>query len=116
MHVLITSDTMNGIWTYTRELTCGLIARGYRVTLVSFGEIPLPEQTAWMEPLPDLHYACLNDGLAFHRGFILGIFAQVAKFARLLDLFRQSEVKLVFELVEFSPQFGFYVFHLSIIA
>ncbi|PYV79455.1 MAG: hypothetical protein DMG96_04040 [Acidobacteria bacterium] len=56
MHVLITSDTMNGIWTYTRELTCGLIARGYRVTLVSFGEIPLPDQTSWMERLPDLHY------------------------------------------------------------
>jgi glycogen synthase len=56
MHVLITSDTMNGIWTYTRELACGLIARGYRVTLVSFGEIPLPEQTAWMERLPNLHY------------------------------------------------------------
>jgi glycogen synthase len=56
MHVLITSDTMNGIWTYTRELACGLIARGMRVTLVSFGEIPLPEQTTWMERLPDLHY------------------------------------------------------------
>ena len=56
MHVLITSDTMNGIWTYTRELACGLIARGFRVTLVSFGEIPMPEQTAWMDRLPDLHY------------------------------------------------------------
>jgi glycogen(starch) synthase len=53
MHVLITSDTMNGIWTYTRELACGLIARGFRVTLVSFGEIPMPEQTAWMDRLPD---------------------------------------------------------------
>ena len=56
MHVLITSDTMNGIWTYTRELACGLIARGFCVTLVSFGEIPMPEQTAWMDRLPDLHY------------------------------------------------------------
>jgi len=56
MHVLITSDTLNGIWTYTRELVTGLIARGWRVTLVSFGEIPLPEQTAWMEPLRGLRY------------------------------------------------------------
>src|SRR5262249_47993982 len=56
MHVLITSDTMNGIWTYTRELACGLIARWCRVTLESFGEIPMPEQTAWMERLEDLHY------------------------------------------------------------
>jgi len=56
MHVLITSDTLNGIWTYTRELVSGLIARGWRVTLVSFGEIPLPEQTAWMERLQGLEY------------------------------------------------------------
>src|SRR5215470_3667772 len=56
MHVLITTDTMNGIWTYTRELASGLIGRGFRVTLVSFGEIPMPEQTAWMERFPDLHY------------------------------------------------------------
>jgi glycogen(starch) synthase len=56
MHVLITSDTLNGIWTYTRELVGGLIARGWRVTLVSFGEIPLPEQTAWMDRLQRLEY------------------------------------------------------------
>jgi hypothetical protein len=55
MHVLMTSDTLNGnIWTYTRELISGLIGRGMRVTLVSFGEIPLPEQTAWMERLRGL--------------------------------------------------------------
>ena len=56
MHVLITSDTLNGNWTYTRELVSGLITRGLRVTLVSFGEIPLPEQTAWMERLHGLTY------------------------------------------------------------
>jgi len=56
MHVLITTDTMNGIWTYTRELVSGLIGRGFRVTLVSFGEIPLPEQIAWMDRFPDLQY------------------------------------------------------------
>lgn len=56
MHVLITSDTLNGNWTYTRELVSGLITRGLRVTLVSFGEIPLPEQTAWMERLYGLTY------------------------------------------------------------
>jgi len=56
MHVLITSDTLNGNWIYTRELVSGLITRGLRVTLVSFGEIPLPEQTAWMERLHGLVY------------------------------------------------------------
>ena len=56
MHVLITSDTLNGNWTYTRELVSGLITRGLRVTLVSFGEIPLPEQTVWMDHLHGLSY------------------------------------------------------------
>lgn len=57
MHVLMTTDTLNSnLWAYTRELACGLIGRGMRVTLVSFGEIPLPEQTSWMERLRGLDY------------------------------------------------------------
>ena len=56
MHVLMTTDTLSGIWTYTRELVSGLAARGARVTLVSFGEIPLPRQTAWMERLSNVDY------------------------------------------------------------
>lgn len=56
MHVLITTDTLNGNWTYTRELVSGLITRGLRVSLVSFGEIPMPEQTAWMDRLFGLTY------------------------------------------------------------
>lgn len=49
MHVLITADTVGGVWTYTRELACGLLNRGHRVTLVSFGRIPSPEQIIWMQ-------------------------------------------------------------------
>ena len=56
MHVLVTADTLSGAWTYTRELVTGLITRGVRVTLVSFGEIPLPAQTAWMDTLHGLDY------------------------------------------------------------
>ena len=56
MHVLVTSDTLSGAWTYTRELVTGLVTRGVRVTLVSFGEIPLPEQTTWMDHLHGLEY------------------------------------------------------------
>jgi glycosyltransferase involved in cell wall biosynthesis len=57
MHVLITSDTLNSnLWAYTRELVSCLINRALRVTLVSFGEIPLPEQTAWMDRLRGLDY------------------------------------------------------------
>ena len=56
MHVLVTADTVGGVWTYTRELVSGLAKRGIRVTLVSFGGIPKRAQTAWMETLPDVEY------------------------------------------------------------
>lgn len=56
MHVLVTTDTISGIAIYTRELVSGLVSRGIQVTLVSFGEIPLPEHTRWMESLHGLDY------------------------------------------------------------
>jgi glycogen synthase len=56
MHVLITSDTVGGVWTYTQELVTGLIHAGHRATLVSFGKLPLPHQTAWMKTLSGLDY------------------------------------------------------------
>ena len=56
MHVLVTADSLSGSWAYARELVTGLVTRGVRVTLVSFGEIPLPEQTAWMDHLHGLDY------------------------------------------------------------
>lgn len=56
LHVLVTTDSLSGSWTYARELVTGLVTRGVRVTLVSFGEIPLPEQTSWMDHLHGLDY------------------------------------------------------------
>ena len=56
MHVLVTADSLSGSWTYARELVTGLVTRGIRVTLVSFGEIPLPDQTSWMDHLHGLDY------------------------------------------------------------
>src|ERR1041385_6209298 len=51
MHILVTADTLGGVWTYTQELITGLHARGHRVTLVSFGDIPSPEKSAWLNGL-----------------------------------------------------------------
>jgi glycogen synthase len=56
VHVLVTTDTLSGVWTYTQELVTGLLNRGVQVTLVSFGEIPLPHQTAWMDNLEALDF------------------------------------------------------------
>jgi glycogen synthase len=56
MHVLVTADTLGGVWTYARELVTGLARRGARVTLVSFGEIPGEEQTQWLDGLRDVEF------------------------------------------------------------
>jgi glycogen synthase len=56
MHILVTADTLGGVWTYTRELVTGLIRHGEQVTLVSFGDIPAAAQTQWMDGLPNLDY------------------------------------------------------------
>ena len=56
MHVLMTTDTVGGVWTYTQELVVGLVRQGIRVTLVSMGGLPKAEQTGWMEGLWSLNY------------------------------------------------------------
>ena len=56
MHILVTADTVGGVWTYTRELVTGLSARDIRVTLVSFGGIPSSDQTTWLDSLPEVSY------------------------------------------------------------
>jgi len=56
MHILVTADTLGGVWTYTRELVTGLVRRGEQVTLVSFGDIPTAAQARWMEGLKNLDY------------------------------------------------------------
>ncbi len=56
MHVLVTADTLGGVWTYARELVSGLVKRGVQVTLVSFGEIPSPAQMSWLDGLPNLDF------------------------------------------------------------
>ena len=56
MHILVTTDTAGGVWVYTQELVSGLLRRGDRVTLVSFGGLPRPDQTVWMQEFPNLDF------------------------------------------------------------
>lgn len=51
MHVLVTADTVGGVWTYARELVTGLARKGVQVTLVSFGDIPTLSQIDWLDGL-----------------------------------------------------------------
>ena len=56
MRILITADTVGGVWTYTRELVSGLVGQGFEVVLVSFGGLPTAEQTRWITGLSNLDY------------------------------------------------------------
>ena len=44
MRVLITTDTVGGVWTFTREVTEQLLPRGCSIHLVSLGRAPSPAQ------------------------------------------------------------------------
>lgn len=48
MRILITTDTIGGVWTYARELSLGFLENGCSVALVSFGRIPNPAQLDWV--------------------------------------------------------------------
>ncbi len=54
MRVLMTTDTVGGVWTFTRELTEGLLAQGCSVMLVSFGRLPSADQSAWADRVAGL--------------------------------------------------------------
>ncbi len=45
-HILMTTDTIGGVWTYAMELVGGLCARGVDVTLAAMGEEPSQRQAA----------------------------------------------------------------------
>lgn len=47
MRVLLTTDTIGGVWTYTKELTEGLLEQSHSVSLISFGRLPSAGQRAW---------------------------------------------------------------------
>jgi glycogen(starch) synthase len=51
MRLLMTTDTVGGVWTFTCELASELLARGHDVALVSFGRAPSSEQRAWVGTL-----------------------------------------------------------------
>jgi len=40
MRLLITTDTVGGVWTFSKELVRGLMERGHSAALVSLGRMP----------------------------------------------------------------------------
>lgn len=51
MRVLMTTDTLGGVWTFSMEMAAGLLERGYTVLLISFGRLPSAAQREQWERL-----------------------------------------------------------------
>jgi glycosyltransferase involved in cell wall biosynthesis len=85
MHVLITSDAVGGVWTYTRELVSGLTRRGHRVSLVSFGQRPSDEQLRWMRELRGLEYHATDFPLEWMQDSAAGIAASMEYLQLLIE-------------------------------
>jgi glycogen synthase len=84
MHVLMTADTVGGVWTYTHELVRGLLRRGHRVTLVSFGGAPSAGQTAWLEDLENLDFHATDYRLEWMQDSAADISASAAWLQQLI--------------------------------
>lgn len=52
--VLITADTLGGVWTYSIEMARGLTALGVEVGLAAMGRSLLPDQRKDLESIPEL--------------------------------------------------------------
>jgi glycosyltransferase involved in cell wall biosynthesis len=62
MRVLLTTDTVGGVWTFTKELAVELIRQHHSVAMVSFGQLPSPEQSEWSARTADRH----SDKFQYH--------------------------------------------------
>ncbi len=51
MRVMMTTDTVGGVWTFTSELTQGLLAAGHELSLLSLGRLPDQQQLQWTRDL-----------------------------------------------------------------
>ena len=60
MRLLITTDTVGGVWTYTKELVAELISRDIAIALVIIGRAPSSGQVQWLKDIASAY------GTAFH--------------------------------------------------
>lgn len=66
MRVLLTTDTIGGVWTFSQELTEQLLTEQHTVSLVSFGRNPSYAQKSWCEAVRAEH----PDAFTYHSSLI----------------------------------------------
>jgi glycosyltransferase involved in cell wall biosynthesis len=55
MRVLMTTDTVGGVWTFSKEMASQLLAGGHQLALVSYGREPSREQRGWCQRVRQQH-------------------------------------------------------------
>ena len=83
MHVVMTTDAVGGVWSYSLTLTAALRRRGIDVTLVSIGPAPDAMQTAMVPPGTRLHVTDYK--LEWQEGLNGDVALSGAFIARLVD-------------------------------
>ena len=51
MRVVMTTDTVGGVWTFTQELSVGMLQQGSDIALVSLGGLPAPQHNRWVQEM-----------------------------------------------------------------
>ncbi len=84
MHVLMTGDTVGGVWQYVLDLAHGLGTRGHRVTFAAMGPSPSAHQLQAAHAVPRCQVVPLNlplDWMAPSPAAVLAAGAALARFA-----------------------------------
>ena len=55
-HIVMTADTIGGVWTFALEMCARVCARGTKVTLVTFGRMPDAQQRASAQAIQNLSF------------------------------------------------------------
>src|SRR4051812_6311756 len=58
--ILMTTDAVGGVWSYSTSLAAALAARGWRVMLITLGPSPKPHQLAGLNDHPRIE-SCRTD-------------------------------------------------------
>jgi glycogen synthase len=94
VRILMTTDVVGGVWSYTEELVDALGARGHRVALVSLGGEPGAPHRAWLAERPQLEFTALPNPLEWTPEPEPGLSASVARLREVADRFRPDVVHL----------------------
>ena len=101
MRILLTTDTIGGVWTFTQELASGLVARGHAVSLLALGRPASASQQAWCDGMmaghgPLFEATChpiplewMQDNHSAHDQGALAVLAAVERFRP--DLLHSSQ-------------------------